>query len=148
MSSWLPFPCCQRALMFLIYLLVITELQTSTDEINVAQDADLPLSFPPGVSAVSKSKACENVIPPYPTSPLRTLWALSALPELRPGWWKRKSGDRDEQSVCREVRGRQLPRITRAEPSQLLFMRLLFQFRMARHYLLFLATNAVVHLYL
>lgn len=69
--------------MFLIYLLLITELQTSTDEINVAQDADLLLLFPQGVSPASKSKACENVISPYPTPSLQTLWALSPLPKPR-----------------------------------------------------------------
>lgn len=46
--------------MFLIYLLLITELQTSPDEINVAQDAGLPLLFPQGVSPASTSKPCGN----------------------------------------------------------------------------------------
>lgn len=63
------------------YLLLIIEIQTSTDEINVAQDADLPLLFPQGVSPASKSKPCENVVSAHPTPSLQTPWALSPLPK-------------------------------------------------------------------
>lgn len=42
--------------MFLIYLLLITEIQPCTNEINVTQDADLPLLFPQGVSLTSNHR--------------------------------------------------------------------------------------------
>jgi len=39
-----------RVLMFLIYLLLFTEIQFSTDEISITQDAGLALLFPQNMS--------------------------------------------------------------------------------------------------
>lgn len=50
--------------MFLIYLRLITEMQTSPDEINAARDAGLPLLFLQGVSPASTSKPGENFSSP------------------------------------------------------------------------------------
>lgn len=142
--------------MFLIYLLLITEIQTSPDEINAAQDAGFPLLFPQGVSPASASKPC-GIPPLHPQPHLQGACLAGTDPaaqgmahpaESGQGQWERDGKEGAGQGEC-VLRGcwRLLAQLTRAEQLQLVFMRLLFPFRVMNNPL-FLAAAAIAHLYL
>lgn len=81
--------------MFLVYLLLITEIQPCTNEINIIQDADLPLLFPQGVSLTSKSQTCDSAISPCPPPSPQTRWAPVPSQAQNKASAKSRGGDQD-----------------------------------------------------